>query len=197
MGLLISKQLEEKGLEPLGFVANDYATLIWGLEEVFEPKSLFLLKDFERGMDSWLAENALMKRSFRAVATISGLIERNFPGQRKSGRQATFSSDIIYDTLRKFEPDHLMMRITRTETMTGLIDFSRIRQMLENVEDRRIYPILDQMNFDKFMGWPEEDFTVWSYMQDPNDKLPDGHLGVASHKHLAVLLNDKIKELYG
>jgi hypothetical protein len=34
-------------------------------------------------------------------------------------------------------------------------------------------------------------------MQDPNDKLPDGHLGVASHKHLAVLLNDKIKELYG
>ena len=136
MGLLISKQLEKKGLEPLGFVANDYATLIWGLEEVLEPKSLFLLKDFERGMDSWLAENALMKRSFRAVATISGLIERNFPGQRKSGRQATFSSDIIYDTLRKFEPDHLMMRITRTETMTGLIDFSRIRQMLENVEDR-------------------------------------------------------------
>lgn len=67
----------------------------------------------------------------------------------------------------------------------------------ENIEDRRIYPILDQMNFDKFMGWPEEDFTVWSYMQDPNDKLPDGHLGVASHKHLAVLLNDKIKELYG
>ena len=67
----------------------------------------------------------------------------------------------------------------------------------DNVEDRRIYPILDQMDFDKFMGWPEEDFTVWSYMQDPNDKLPDGHLGVASHRHLAVLLNDKLKELYG
>ena len=54
--------------------------------------------------------------------------------------------------------------------------------MLKNIEDRRIYPILDKMDFDKFMGWPEEDFTVWSYMQDPNDKLPDGHLGVASHK---------------
>jgi len=67
----------------------------------------------------------------------------------------------------------------------------------ENFNDRRIYPILDDMNFDTFMGWPEEDFTVWSYMQDPNDKLPDGHLGVASHGHLSVLLYDKLKELYG
>ena len=67
----------------------------------------------------------------------------------------------------------------------------------ENFNDRRIYPILDQMDFDKFMGWPEEDFTVWSYMQDPNDKLPDGHLGVASHNHLSVILYNKIKELYG
>jgi hypothetical protein len=66
----------------------------------------------------------------------------------------------------------------------------------ENFEDRRIYPILDKMNFDTFMGWPEEDFCVWAYMQDPNDKLPDGHLGVASHNHLSVLLYDKLKELY-
>lgn len=136
LGLLISKQLETKGLAPLGFVATDYATLIWGLEEVLDPKSLFSLSEFESGMDGWLAENALMKRSFRAVATISGLIERNFPGQRKSGRQATFSSDIIYETLRKFEPDHLMMRMTRADAMSGLVDFSRIRQMLTNVGGR-------------------------------------------------------------
>ncbi len=136
LGLLISKQLELRGLAPLGFVATDYATLIWGLEEVMDPKSLFSLTDLESGLEEWFAENALMKRSFRTVATISGLIERNMPGQRKSGRQATFSSDIIYDTLRKFEPDHLMMRITRDEAMSGLVDFSRIRQMLLQIGDR-------------------------------------------------------------
>ena len=136
LGLLISKQLEQLGLAPLGFVATDYATLIWGLEEVRDPKPLFLLEDLENGLEEWFAENALMKRSFRAVATISGLIERNLPGQRKSGRQATFSSDIIYDTLRKFEPDHLMMRITRSEAMSGLVDFSRIRQMLSQIGGR-------------------------------------------------------------
>jgi ATP-dependent Lhr-like helicase len=53
-----------------------------------------------------------MKRSFKAIATIFGLIERNIRGQRKSGWQATFSSDVIYDSLRKYDPDHLMMRVT-------------------------------------------------------------------------------------
>ena len=136
LGLLISKQLERRGLAPLGFVSTDYATLIWGLEEVRDPNLLFSLEDLENGLEEWFAENALMKRSFRAVATISGLIERNSPNQRKSGRQSTFSSDIIYDTLRKFEPDHLMMRITRSEAMSGLVDFSRIRQMLSQIGGR-------------------------------------------------------------
>ncbi len=136
LGLLISKQLERRGFAPLGFVATDYATLIWGLEEVHDPKPLLLLEDLENGLEEWFHESALMKRSFRAVATISGLIERNMPGKRKSGRQATFSSDIIYDTLRKFEPDHLMMRITRSEAMSGLVDFSRIRLMLSQIGGR-------------------------------------------------------------
>ena len=77
-----------------------------------------------------------MKRSFRAVATIAGLIERNTPSARKSGRQATFSSDILYDTLLKYDPDHLMMQITRTEALRGLVDFGRIEEMVHRVGDR-------------------------------------------------------------
>jgi ATP-dependent Lhr-like helicase len=148
LGLLITKQLEKRNLGPLGFVATDYATLIWGLDPIDDPKSLFSLDDLEHGLEHWLSENAFMKRSFKAVATISGLIERNMPGKRKSGRQATFSSDIIYDTLRKYDPDHLMMRVTKTEAMTGLVDFARIRKMLLRVGDniehqnlRRLSPL--------------------------------------------------------
>ena len=82
-----------------------------------------------------------MKRTFRASATIAGLIERNSGGQRKSGRQATFSSDILYDTLLKYDPDHLMMRITRTEALRGLVDFGRIEDLarqIRSVELRRL-----------------------------------------------------------
>ncbi|MGR3501715.1 ligase-associated DNA damage response DEXH box helicase [Pseudaestuariivita sp.] len=136
LGLLLTKRMEEMGLAPMGFVATDYAVLIWGLDAMTDVTGLFDLEALERGLDTWLAGNAVMKRTFRASATIAGLLERRFPGQEKTGRQATFSSDILYDTLHKYEPDHLMMRITRTEAMRGLVDFDRIREMCARVEDR-------------------------------------------------------------
>ena len=136
LGLLLTKRMEELGLAPLGFVATDYATLIWGLERVNDPHALFDLDALRDGLEGWLAENAVMKRAFRAAATIAGLIERNTPGQRKSGRQATFSSDILYDTLRKYDPDHLLLDITREEALRGLVDFGRIEEMMSRVGDR-------------------------------------------------------------
>ena len=101
-----------------------------------DPKPLFDLNGMRDGLDGWLAGNALMKRSFRGAATIAGLIERNSPGKRKSGRQATFSSDILYDTLLKYDPDHLLMQITRQEALRGLVDFGRIQDLLSRVGTR-------------------------------------------------------------
>ncbi|MDR9393531.1 MAG: ligase-associated DNA damage response DEXH box helicase [Roseovarius sp.] len=136
LGLLLTKRMEETGLAPLGFVATDYATLIWGLEPLTDAAALFDRQALRDGLDTWLGGNALMKRTFRASATIAGLIQRNAPQARKSGRQATMSSDIIYDTLAKYDPGHLLLDITRQEAMSGLIDFGRIDEMLDRIGDR-------------------------------------------------------------
>ena len=137
LGLLITKRMEEMGLNPMGFVATDYATLIWGLDAPGDPTMLFSRDNLVETMAAWLADNAVMKRTFKASALIAGLIERNQPGgTRKSGRQATFSTDILYDTLRKYDPDHIMLAITRAEAMRGLVDFSRIEGMLARIGDR-------------------------------------------------------------
>ncbi|MCA0927753.1 ligase-associated DNA damage response DEXH box helicase [Ruegeria profundi] len=136
LGLLLTKRMEETGFAPLGFVATDYATLIWGLDAVTDPRPLFQMDALRDGLENWLAGNAVMKRTFRASATIAGLIERNTGGQRKSGRQATFSSDILYDTLQKYDPNHLLMQITREEAMRGLVDFGRIESMMARIGDR-------------------------------------------------------------
>lgn len=136
LGLLLSKRMEHLDYEPLGFVATDYATLFWGLKPIKDPDALMDPATLEQGLEDWLAGNALIKRTFRASATIAGLIERNLPSQRKNGRQATFSSDILYDTLHKYDPDHLLLRITKTETLRGLVDFGRIREMLEKTRGR-------------------------------------------------------------
>jgi ATP-dependent Lhr-like helicase len=136
LGLLLTKRMEELGLAPLGFVATDYATLIWGLDPVTDAAPLFDLAALRQGLEGWLQGNAVMKRTFRNVAIIAGLIERTHQGRRKSGRQATFSSDILYDTLRRYDPDHLMLQITREETMRGMVDFGRIEAMLARIGGR-------------------------------------------------------------
>lgn len=145
LGLLLTKRLEEMGLNPLGFVATDYATLIWGLDRLEDPTPLFDIAALRAGLDTWLAGNAVMKRTFRASATIAGLIERNIGGQRKSGRQATFSSDILYDTLHKYDPDHLMLKITAQEALRGLVDFGRIEEMATRVGNRIDHVQLDRI----------------------------------------------------
>ena len=129
LGLLLTKRMEELGLNPVGFVANDYTTLVWGLTKVVEPKKLLQGENILRGLDLWLSNNAVMKRTFRAVATVAGLIERNFPGVKKSGRQAT-----LYDTLIKYDPNHLLLKATKIEAMQGLVDFGRIENMLEKTK---------------------------------------------------------------
>ena len=45
-----------------------------------------------------------------------------------------FSSDILYETLAKYDPDHLMLNITKEEAMRGLVDFDRIEEMATRIE---------------------------------------------------------------
>lgn len=145
LGLLMTRLMEEAGLAPLGFLATDYALLVWSLEPVTEPAALLDPEGLREGLGEWLAGNAVMKRTFRNVAVIAGLIQRNMPGTRKSGRQATFSSDILYDTLRKYDPDHLMLRITAEEARRGLVDFGRIEEMLSH-SPHRDHRMLDRVS---------------------------------------------------
>lgn len=137
LGLLLTERMERLGLDPLGFVSTDYATLVWGLKPVTDAAPLFERAGLIEAMEQWLAGNQVMKRTFKRAALVAGLIERNTTGaKRKTGRQATFSTDILYDTLRKYDPDHLMLKITRDEAMRGLVDFGRIEEMLARIGDR-------------------------------------------------------------
>ena len=69
------------GLGDLGLAHRARRTL--DLAELFDED---MLGD---DLEAWLAESALMKRTFRTCAIIAGLIERRFPGEEKSRRQVT------------------------------------------------------------------------------------------------------------
>lgn len=145
LGLLVTHQMEADGLAPLGFVSTDYATLIWGLEQLPDPEPLFKPEALRAAFQTWMSGNAVMKRTFRGTATVSMMLERNYGAGRRSGRQATFSSDILYDTLIKYDPDHLLLRITHEEAMRGLVDFGRIDEMLLRSGGRVDHVVLDRV----------------------------------------------------
>jgi ATP-dependent Lhr-like helicase len=97
-------------------------------------------------LEAWLLESALMKRTFRTCAIIAGLIERRFPGQEKSRRQVTISTDLIYDVLRKHQPDHVLLRAARADAATGLLDIRRLGEMLSRVRGRIIHKSLERVS---------------------------------------------------
>ncbi|MGB2931129.1 MAG: ligase-associated DNA damage response DEXH box helicase [Methyloceanibacter sp.] len=144
LGMLLTRRLERAHARPLGFVANEYALCVWGLSDMgamVKDGRLDLAKLFDEDMlgddlDAWLAESSLMKRSFRVCAIISGLIERRHPGQEKTGRQMTVSSDLIYDVLRQHEPDHILLQAAFADAATGLIDVGRLGGFLRRIRGR-------------------------------------------------------------
>jgi ATP-dependent helicase Lhr and Lhr-like helicase len=146
LGMLLTKRMERAGLEPLGFVATDYVLAIWSLRRAHDIDALFDEDMLGDDLEAWMAESAMLKRTFRNVAVIAGLIERRHPGEKKSGRQVTFNSDLIYDVLRRHEPDHVLLRATRADAAGGLTDVRRLAAMLARVRGRIAVRDLDRVS---------------------------------------------------
>jgi ATP-dependent Lhr-like helicase len=146
LGMLLTRRMERAGCRPFGFVASEYALAVWSLNQVEDVDPLFGEDMLGDDLEEWLAESNLMKRTFRDVALIAGLIDRRHPGQEKTGRQMTFSSDLIYDVLRKYEPDHILLRATQSDAATGLLDIARLGRMLKRVRGRIDYRLLDRVS---------------------------------------------------
>jgi len=146
LGMLLTRRMERAGLSPLGFVATDYVIAVWSLEPAGDVAALFDEDMLGDDLEAWMAESSLLKRTFRNVAVIAGLIERRLPGHEKTGRQVTFNSDLIYDVLRRHEPNHILMRATRADAARGLTDVGRLAAMLARVRGRIIHRRLPRIS---------------------------------------------------
>ena len=146
LGMLLTRRMERAGLSPLGFVATDYVIAVWSLKPARDLDALFDEDMLGDDLEEWMAESSMLKRTFRKVAVIAGLIEARAPGQEKSGRQVTFNADLIYDVLRKHEPDHILLQATRQDAAGGLTDIGRLAEMLKRVKGRIRHRKLDRIS---------------------------------------------------
>ena len=146
LGMLLTRRMQRAGLGPLGFVATDYVIAIWSLKEATDTDGLFAQDMLGDDLEEWMAESSLLKRTFRNVAVIAGLIERRQPGEVKTKRQVTFNSDLIYDVLRRHEPNHLLLRATRNDAARGLTDIDRLAELLSRVRGKITVRRLDRVS---------------------------------------------------
>ncbi len=144
LGVLLTRRLERARARPLGFVANDYAVAVWCLNDLnamaaqgrLDFATIFDVDMLGDDLDEWLAQSSIMKRTFHMCAVISGLIERRHPGQEKTGRQVVMSTDLIFDVLRRHQPDHMLLEAAWADAATGLLDLGRLSDFLTRVEGR-------------------------------------------------------------
>jgi len=148
LGMLLTKRMEKAGLKPLGFVANDYALACYGLEPITDPQALFSADILEQEFVDWVESSYLLKTAFREVAVIGGLVERQHPGKKKTGRQVSFSTDLIYDVLRRYEPQHLLLRAAWDDARRRMTELGRLVRLVDrasatmlHVETGRITPM--------------------------------------------------------
>ena len=146
LGMLILRRMEAAGLKPLGFVSNDYALACYGLEPIADPASLLSADLLEHEFVKWVQGSNLLRRAFREVAVIGGLVERQHPGRRKTGRQVTFSTDLIFDVLRRYEPDHLLLRAAWEDARTRLTDVRRLGSLLDRATATMVHVALDRIS---------------------------------------------------
>ena len=146
LGFLISKRMQRMGYKPIGFVATEYALAIWSMNMV-EDINILLSDDIMLDdLYEWLEETPLLKKNFRDAAIISGLIERIIPGQKKTGKQIMFNSDLIFDVLKKNEPNHLLLQVARQDSYRGLIDLDRLSEFLKRIKKNIILKKLNQIS---------------------------------------------------
>ena len=184
LGMLITRRMERMGLKPMSFVITDYGLTVTNLSTVADAHIDSLLAPDILGdeLEEWIAESPMLKRAFRQVATVAGLTEQNYAGERKSMKQVTFSTDLIYDTLRRHEPDHVLLSVTRSEAERELLDLRRLSRMLARVHRnwrfvplRRASPLaipmLMQVRAEQVRGSGIEALLAQSALQDEAERM--------------------------
>ncbi|MGB8734977.1 MAG: ligase-associated DNA damage response DEXH box helicase [Rhodomicrobium sp.] len=187
LGMLVTRRMEHLGLKPLSFQITDYGLVISGLCPIGRMHvSQFLAPDILGDeLEEWILDSRMLKRSFRHVATVTGLVEQQNNAAKKSMRQMTVSTDLIYDVLRRHEPDHILLQVTRRDAERELLDLKRLSELLTRFKDRWLFmpldrpspfsiPVLTDVRLEQVRGAGVEDILAQASLQFEAEEMMEG-----------------------
>jgi ATP-dependent helicase Lhr and Lhr-like helicase len=104
-------------------------------QQVFTVDELPMLlspEDFARDLNESLSRSDLLKYHFRNAAQTGMMVYRNFFGEQKSVRKLQWSSEVIFNVLQQYEPDHVLLREARRDAVHTYIDIEGAQAYLES-----------------------------------------------------------------
>ena len=146
LGMLIMKRLEEYNCQPLAFTASDYTIAVWSLKEFKNIEQLFNNRLLDKEFNAWLNNTSIIKKHFKKIAVISGLIDKKLPGKTKNFKQTNFSSDIIYDVLEKYDKNHILIEITKDEALRELVGLKILKKFVKKIKSKIIHNKLNAIS---------------------------------------------------
>lgn len=119
----------------INFAVNDYGLLLTFKRPVpidaAQLRRFFSARALAADLAASLNLAELAKRRFREVARVAGLLPPSLPGRvPRSLRQLQASSALIYETLQRFDPGHLLLRQAREEVLEVQLNHASIRDAL-------------------------------------------------------------------
>ena len=126
----------------LSISINDYGF------EIFSPtnpnisesklQSLWTSKHIVEDMLASINETELLKRQFREIARISGLIFQGYPGAQKSMRQIQSSSGLIFEVFMRHAPNNILLKQAREEVLHQVFDLDKCEQIFKSLGQQKI-----------------------------------------------------------
>jgi ATP-dependent helicase Lhr and Lhr-like helicase len=134
-------------------------------------KNLFVRGDAENALRSALAEADLVKWQFRGVAQTGLMVPRRTQGEERGARSLQWSAEIIFDVLRRHEPDHPLLEEAYAEATLRFLDTPRALAFLETVQtlpwDLRPVERVSPFSFGIFVSKIKETLTL----EDPETTI--------------------------
>ena len=93
-----------------------------------------LMDDLSAGFNA----SELVRRKFRDVATIAGLVFQGFPGAAVKDRHLLTSTNLLLQVFQDHDPDNLLLRQAQDEMLADQLEFGRLLQWLQSMPNRQV-----------------------------------------------------------
>ena len=140
LSMVIAQRLAANAPMTFTLQINDYGFELQSPTELHLDiktlKKVFVTDNLLEDILASINSGEIAKRRFRDIARISGLVFDGYPGRAKSARQVQASSGLIFDVLKNYDADNLLLEQAHREVLEQQLEYTRLEETLTALRNK-------------------------------------------------------------